>query len=187
MAIPDSIPLERAGPLLCAGITTYSPLNFFGAKAGGKGFNVGIVGFGGLGHMGAKFSVAMGNNVFVISRSQKKREAVERLGATFINSTVEAEMEAAGATLDLIINTVSANTPMSAYFDLLKPSGVMVLVGLPPRPIPVKPFDIVGRRLAVRGARVFCLCVRDDSWAHSGRACCSWPGQASVASQRRRR
>lgn len=144
LSIPDSIPLERAAPLLCAGITTYSPLRHFGVKAGDK---VAVVGLGGLGHMGVKLAKAMGARVTVLSHSPGKREDALRLGADdFIATNDESVFEKYAASFDLILDTVSATHDYNSYLNLLRRDGTMVLVGLPePSPLSASPL-ISGRR-----------------------------------------
>lgn len=158
LAIPDEIKLEQAGPLLCAGITVYSPLVHYGAREGGelrgKDFIVGVVGFGGLGHMAVKYALAMGCTVKVISTSPRKRAAVEKLGAQFIVSKDPKDMEANEDTIDLIIDTASADHDVGVYLELLKVDAQMVLVGLPPNPVQIKAFDVVGRRLNFGGSSI---------------------------------
>jgi uncharacterized zinc-type alcohol dehydrogenase-like protein len=110
MRIPDSLELSSAAPLLCAGITMYSPLNFYGAKAGGSNFVTAIAGLGGLGAMGAKIAKAMGNDVYVLSMSARKREYVEKeIGCKFIDWTDPAQRESVKRKFDLIICTASAD------------------------------------------------------------------------------
>lgn len=154
LRIPEKIPLEKAGPLLCAGITTYSPLVHFGARAGGRGFRVGVVGFGGLGHMAVKFALSFGNPVTVLSTSESKRAKVEAMGCTFVASKDIAQMKANKRSIDLIINTASANHDVTYYFPLLKTQGTMCLVGLPPKPLEIKPFKIIGRRMKFAGSGI---------------------------------
>ena len=125
--IPDSIPLDKAAPLLCAGITTYSPLRHWKVKAGDK---VAIVGLGGLGHMGVKIAAAMGAEVTVISTSDKKKYDAMKLGAKhFLNSTDPEAFKSHQRHFDFILNTVSANIDLNAYLSLVKRDGTMVLVG----------------------------------------------------------
>jgi uncharacterized zinc-type alcohol dehydrogenase-like protein len=143
--IPDSIPLDRAAPLLCAGITTYSPLRHFGVKAGDS---VAIVGLGGLGHMGVKLAKAMGAKVTVLSHSPNKREDALRLGADDFVVTKDPEAFTQNAErFSFILDTVSAQHDYNAYLGLLKRDGTMVLVGAPPEPTPVGAFPLImGRR-----------------------------------------
>ncbi|CAN6554297.1 unnamed protein product [Malus baccata var. baccata] len=146
--IPDNLPLDGAAPLLCAGITTYSPLRYFGLDK--PGMHVGVVGLGGLGHVAIKFAKAMGVKVTVISTSpNKKDEAIEHLCAdSFLVSRNEDQMQAAMGTLDGIIDTVSALHPVLPLIGLLKSHGKLVMVGAPEKPLelPVLPL-LVGRKI----------------------------------------
>ncbi|MEO6689603.1 MAG: NAD(P)-dependent alcohol dehydrogenase [Dokdonella sp.] len=147
LRIPAGIPLERAAPLLCAGITTYSPLRHYGVGAGSK---VAVVGLGGLGHMGVKLAVAMGAEVTVLSHSPGKREDALRLGASDFVATREtsAFIDNAGR-FDFILDTVSAAHDYNAHLGLLRLDGTMVLVGLPdPTPLAAGPLIMRRRRLA---------------------------------------
>lgn len=143
--IPEAMPLDRAAPLLCAGITTYSPLRHFGVKAGDK---VAVVGLGGLGHMGVKIAHAMGAHVTVLSHSPGKRDDALRLGADDFLATKDAGVfEKNARRFDFILDTVSAPHDYNAYLNLLRRDGTMVLVGAPDEPAPLQPFAlIVGRR-----------------------------------------
>jgi uncharacterized zinc-type alcohol dehydrogenase-like protein len=128
LKMPESLDPAAAAPLLCAGITTYSPLKHFGLKAGDR---IGVVGMGGLGHMGIKFARAMGAEVTVFSRSENKRPEIERLGAhDMILSTDEEQMEAAAGRFDFILDTVPVPHDLNPYVNALKPSGTLILVGL---------------------------------------------------------
>jgi uncharacterized zinc-type alcohol dehydrogenase-like protein len=125
LRIPDSIPLDKAAPLLCAGITTYSPLKHWNA---GPGKRVAIVGLGGLGHMGVKIAHAMGADVTVLSHSLKKKDDGRRLGAdSFYATSDAATFEKLANSFDLIINTVSVELDWNQYLGLLKRDGVMVV------------------------------------------------------------
>ncbi len=149
--IPDGIAPERAAPLLCAGITTYSPLRHFGVKAGDE---VAVVGLGGLGHMAVKLARAMGARVTVLSTSESKRQDAMALGATGFLSTRERSMfrEHAG-TFDFIIDTVSAQHDYNAYLNLLKIDGTMVLLGIPD-PTPLSAFPLVAGRRRLAGSMI---------------------------------
>ena len=152
LRIPDAIPLKNAAPLLCAGITLYSPLREWGA---GPGKKVGIIGLGGLGHMGVKLAHAMGAHVTVLSHSPSKKADALRLGADeFLNTNERSEMRAAKGTFDLIINTVSANIDMNAYLNLLKVDGTLVLVGLPENPISIGAFSLTAARRRLAGSQI---------------------------------
>ncbi|PQP99856.1 putative mannitol dehydrogenase isoform X1 [Prunus yedoensis var. nudiflora] len=152
--IPDNLPLDGAAPLLCAGVTTYSPLRYFGLDK--PGMHVGVVGVGGLGHVAVKFAKAMGVKVTVISTSpNKKKEAIENLGAdSFLVSRDNGQMQAAMGTMDGIIDTVSAVHPLLPLLGLLKTNGKLVLLGVPAKPheLPVVPL-ISGRKI-VAGSNV---------------------------------
>jgi len=127
--IPKGIPLERAAPLLCAGITTYSPLRHFGVKSGDQ---IAVVGLGGLGHMAVKFAKAMGMKVAVVSHSPSKRDDALRLGADdFIATSDQSVFKKNAMRFDFILDTVSAGHDLNAYLNLLRLDGTMVLVGLP--------------------------------------------------------
>lgn len=125
--IPDGIPLNAAGPILCAGITMYDPLRYWGATKKDRVMNIGIVGIGGLGTMGIKLSKALGHKVYAISTSAHKEQMAKDKGADeFIVSTNAESMAANKMTLDLILNTVSANHEVSNYMSLLNFSGTIV-------------------------------------------------------------
>jgi len=147
LRIPQGMPLERTAPLLCAGITTYSPLRHFGVKAGDK---VAIVGLGGLGHMGVKIAKAMGANVTVLSHTPGKREESLRLGADDFLSTSDLNMfDTQAMRFDFILDTVSAQHDYNKYLNLLRRDGTMVLVGIPdPVPLSAAPLVMQRRRLA---------------------------------------
>jgi len=149
--VPDSLALDAAAPLLCAGITTYSPLRRFGVKDGTK---VGIVGLGGLGHMAVKFAKAMGAHVTVLSHSLSKKDDALRLGADAFIATNDPEVfEAHEREFEFILNTVSAPHDLNAYLLLLKWDGRMVLVGLPD-PTPVAAFPLVLKRRTLSGSLI---------------------------------
>ncbi|WP_288759831.1 NAD(P)-dependent alcohol dehydrogenase [uncultured Brevundimonas sp.] len=152
LRIPDSLPLDAAAPLLCAGITTYSPLKTWGVGPGSK---VAVVGLGGLGHMAVKLAAAMGAEVTVLSTSDRKRADAERMGARHfvINSDKEA-MKAAAETFDLIINTVSATHEISGHLQLLAKDGTMVMLGLTTEGLPVFAMPLLWRRRRVAGSLI---------------------------------
>jgi uncharacterized zinc-type alcohol dehydrogenase-like protein len=150
--IPDSIPLDRAAPLLCAGITTYSPLRHFGVKAGDK---VAVVGLGGLGHMGVKLAKAMGATVTVLSHSPGKREDALRLGADdFVVTSEPDAFQKNAERFSFILNTVSAPHDYNAYLGLLERDGTMVLVGAPPEPAAVAAFALIPGRKRLAGSSI---------------------------------
>jgi len=144
LRIPDGIPLERAAPLLCAGITTYSPLRHYGVRVGSR---TAVVGLGGLGHMAVKLAHAMGAHVTVLSHSPGKRQDALQLGADDFIATRDAEVFTQHAKrFDFILDTVSAQHDYNAYLGLLRRGGTMVLVGLPePSLLSASPL-IMGRR-----------------------------------------
>jgi uncharacterized zinc-type alcohol dehydrogenase-like protein len=149
LRIPDSLALDVAAPLLCAGITCYQPLAEWQA---GPGVRVGIVGLGGLGHMGVKIAAAMGADVTLISHSPGKEEDGYRLGAHhFLLSSDRAAMKAARNSLDLIINTASAITSLDPYMSLLGLDGTMVSVGLPTEALTISPFTFIAQRRRLAG------------------------------------
>ncbi|CAL5326741.1 unnamed protein product [Camellia sinensis] len=152
--IPDNLPLHACAPLLCAGITTYSPLRYFGLDK--PGLNLGVVGLGGLGHVAVKFAKAFGLKVTVISTSpRKKKEAIEHLGAdSFLISTDPNEMQAAMGTLDGIIDTVSAVHSLLPLLGLLKSHGKLVLVGAPEKPFELPAFPLLMGRKIVAGSNI---------------------------------
>jgi alcohol dehydrogenase (NADP+) len=150
--VPDGMPLDAAAPLLCAGITTYSPLKRWGA---GPGKKVGVIGLGGLGHMAVKIAVALGAEVTVLSQSLSKQEDGLRLGATDYRATSDhATFQELAGSLDLIINTVSAELPLDLYMSILKLDGAMVNVGLPTEPLKVNAFSLTHRRRALSGSLI---------------------------------
>ncbi|ESW30336.1 hypothetical protein PHAVU_002G144500 [Phaseolus vulgaris] len=150
--IPDNLPLDAAAPLLCAGITVYSPLKYYGLDK--PGLHIGVVGLGGLGHMAVKFAKALGVKVTVISTSPgKKKEAIENMGAdSFVVSREQDEMMAVMGTFDGIIDTVSANHPLVPLIGLLKPHGKLVMVGAPEKPLEVPAFSLLMGRKMIAGS-----------------------------------
>ncbi|CAA9276972.1 MAG: Alcohol dehydrogenase [uncultured Arthrobacter sp.] len=152
VSIPEGIGLDAAAPLLCAGITTYSPLRHWGA---GPGRKVAVVGLGGLGHMAVKLAHAMGAEVTVLSQSLKKQEDGLKLGADHYYATSDENTftDLAGS-FDLIINTVSAPLDISAYLELLALDGALVNVGAPPEPLPVNAFSLIMGRRSFAGSMI---------------------------------
>ena len=151
--VPESIPYEAAAPLLCAGITTYSPLHHWGV---GKDSKVAVVGLGGLGHMAVKIAHAMGAEVTVLSQSLKKQEDGLRLGADHYYATSEKEtFEHLAGTFDVIINTVSsASLDFNGILGLLKLDGTMVNVGAPGEPISLGIFNLFTNRRRLAGSKI---------------------------------
>jgi uncharacterized zinc-type alcohol dehydrogenase-like protein len=152
LRIPDSIPLDKAAPLLCAGITLFSPLHHWGA---GPGKKVAIIGLGGLGHMGVKIAHAMGAEVTVLSQSLKKMEDGLRLGADHYYATSDPDtFTNLEGTFDLILNTVSANLDMGDYLGLLAVDGTLVELGIPEHPMQVPAMPLAGGRRSLSGSMI---------------------------------
>jgi uncharacterized zinc-type alcohol dehydrogenase-like protein len=152
LRIPDGISLEAAAPLLCAGITMYSPLRNWSA---GPGKRVAIIGMGGLGHIGVKIAAALGAEVTVLSQSLKKQEDALRLGAQHYYATSDpATFETLRSHFDLIINTVSADIDVDEYLSLLALDGTMVLVGLPSKPLTQRAWSLISGRRSLAGSKM---------------------------------
>ncbi|GAB3397904.1 NAD(P)-dependent alcohol dehydrogenase [Humibacter soli] len=152
LRVPESLDLAAAAPLLCAGITTYSPLRHWQA---GPGKRVAVVGMGGLGHMAVKLAHAMGAEVTVLSRSLSKKDDGLRLGADHYYATDDAQTftDLKGA-FDLIVNTVSAPLDLGAYLSLLRLDGTMVNVGAPAEPLPIRVFTLFRNRRSFAGSSI---------------------------------
>ncbi|KAK6923862.1 Alcohol dehydrogenase, N-terminal [Dillenia turbinata] len=150
--VPDNLPLDAAAPLLCAGITVYSPLKYYDLDR--PGIHIGVVGLGGLGHIAVKFAKAFGAKVTVISTSpNKKDEAIHGLGAdSFLVSRDPDQMQAATGAMDGIIDTVSAFHPLQPLLGLLKTSGKLVMVGVPDKPLELPVFPLIMGRKMVAGS-----------------------------------
>ncbi len=152
LRLPENLPLDASAPLLCAGITLYSPLKHWGA---GPGKKVAIVGLGGLGHMGVKIAHAMGAEVTVLSQSLKKQADGKRLGADHYYATSDPEtFRKLKRQFDLIINTVSAEMDYNQYLELLKVDGTMVLVGIPEKPHEIQSFSLILGRRSLAGSAI---------------------------------
>lgn len=152
LSIPDTLPLDAAAPLLCAGITLYSPLRHWNA---GPGKSVAIVGLGGLGHMGVKLAHALGAEVTVLSQTLSKQADGLAMGADHYYATNDpATFETLAGTLDLIICTVSAALDWGAYLNLLKVDGAMVLVGAPEEPATLNAFALIPGRRTLAGSMI---------------------------------
>ncbi|MBB3452480.1 putative zinc-type alcohol dehydrogenase-like protein [Rhizobium sp. BK313] len=152
LSIPENLPLDAAAPLLCAGITLYSPLHHWEA---GPGKKVAIVGMGGLGHMGVKIAHAMGADVTVLSQTLSKKEDGLRLGADHYYATSDAEtFKTLAGTFDLLIMTVGIAVDWNAYLGLLKVDGSMVVVGAPEHPVPVHAFSLIPGRRSLSGSMI---------------------------------
>ncbi|GAB3078886.1 NAD(P)-dependent alcohol dehydrogenase [Nocardioides zeae] len=152
LRIPEGVGLDVAAPLLCAGITLYSPLHHWGA---GPGKRVAIVGMGGLGHMGVKIASALGAEVTVLSQTLSKEEDGRRLGADHFYATSDKDtFKKLRGHFDLIVNTVSANLPLDRYLSMLRLDGAMVNVGLPEEPDSFRAFSLAGMRRTLAGSKI---------------------------------
>jgi uncharacterized zinc-type alcohol dehydrogenase-like protein len=152
LRMPENIPLDKGAPLLCAGITLYSPLRHWQC---GPGKKVAIVGLGGLGHMGVKIASAMGAEVTVLSQTMKKQADGLKMGAKhFFATSDESTFKKLAGSFDLIINTVSADINLNAYLSLLKTNGHMVLVGVPEKPMMIHPFPLIMGRRSLAGSLI---------------------------------
>lgn len=152
LRIPDNLPLDASAPLLCAGITLYSPLVHWGARPGKK---VAIVGMGGLGHIGIKIAHAMGVQVTALSRTLSKRSDAHRLGADDCYATNDPEtFTVLAGQFDLIINTVSEPLDWNLYLSLLRVDGALVLVGAPVQQVPVSAFSVIPQRKTLAGSMI---------------------------------
>lgn len=152
LQIPDEIPLDRAAPLLCAGITLYSPLRHWNA---GPGSRVAVVGLGGLGHMGVKFAHALGADVTVLTRTDAKASDAIAMGARSVRATADGTvLKELGESFDLVLNTVSASIDIDAYLGLLEPDGTWVNVGAPDQPYSLGAFSLITKRRSFAGSMI---------------------------------
>jgi uncharacterized zinc-type alcohol dehydrogenase-like protein len=152
LRIPTNLDLAGVAPLLCAGITTWSPLKHWGI---GEGKKVGVVGLGGLGHMGVKFARALGAHVVVFTTTESKREDALRLGAhEVVNSRQHEEMMKHAGSFDFILDTVSADHDINAYIVLLRRDGNLTLVGAPDKPLGVSSFALLFGRRSLSGSLI---------------------------------
>ncbi|MFZ4371601.1 MAG: NAD(P)-dependent alcohol dehydrogenase [Mycobacterium sp.] len=152
LTIPAALPLDAAAPLLCAGITTYSPLRHWKV---GPGTRVGVIGLGGLGHMGVKLAAAMGAEVTVLSQSLKKMEDGLRLGAKHYYATSDRDtFKNLRNSFDVILNTVSADLDLRRFLGLLDLDGVFVELGAPENPMVVPAFSLLGMRRSLSGSAI---------------------------------
>jgi alcohol dehydrogenase (NADP+) len=150
--VPANLNLAAVAPLLCAGITTYSPLRHWNV---GPGKKVGIVGLGGLGHMGLKFAHSFGAHTVQLTTSLKKKDDAIKLGADeVIVSTDKAEMKKHAGSFDFILDTASAPHALEPYLSLLKQDGTMTLVGLPEKPPAVNVFSLISKRVSIAGSMI---------------------------------
>ncbi|MFT3822823.1 MAG: NAD(P)-dependent alcohol dehydrogenase [Chitinophagaceae bacterium] len=152
LRISEKLSLPAVAPLLCAGITTYSPLKHWKV---GKGHKLAVLGLGGLGHMAVKFGVAFGAEVTVLSTSPKKAEDAKKLGAhNFLLTSDKAQFDAARNTFDFILDTVSATHDIAAYMSLLKTNGTHICVGVPSDPAQIPAFAVIGGRKSLAGSMI---------------------------------
>jgi alcohol dehydrogenase (NADP+) len=152
LRISDKLPLDAVAPLLCAGITTYSPLRHWKV---GKGTRVGVLGLGGLGHMGVKLAVAMGAEVTMLSHTAAKETDAKRLGAhQFVLTSDEVQIKKVTGYFDFILDTVSAEHDYNFYLGLLRTDGVMVCVGVPPTPATIPAFNVIFGRKSFAGSLI---------------------------------
>ncbi len=152
LRIPENLDLAAAAPLLCAGVTTWSPLKHWQV---GPGKKVGIVGIGGLGHMGIKLAKALGAHVVVFTTSTSKFEDARRLGADeVVLSTDAQQMKSYRNTLHFVLDCVSADHNINMYMSLLQTDGVLVLVGAPEKPLPVQAFSLIPGRKSLAGSTI---------------------------------
>jgi uncharacterized zinc-type alcohol dehydrogenase-like protein len=152
LKVPSNLDLAGTAPLLCAGITTYSPMHHWGVT---KGKKVGVVGLGGLGHMGVKFAHALGAHVVVFTTSPNKKEDALRLGADeVVVSRNVAEMQKHAGSFDFILDAVSADHDINAYIQLLRRDGNITMVGAPEKPLPVSVFGLIFGRRSLSGSPI---------------------------------
>jgi uncharacterized zinc-type alcohol dehydrogenase-like protein len=150
--ISEKLDLAATAPLLCAGITTYSPLRYWKV---GKGHKLAVLGLGGLGHMGVKWGVAFGAEVTVLSTSPAKEQAAKELGAHhFVVTSDKAQLDAVKGSFDFILDTVSADHDMDMYLSLLRTNGTLICVGVPTKPYSIQPFSLLGGRKNVMGSGI---------------------------------
>jgi alcohol dehydrogenase (NADP+) len=152
LRVPGNLPLEAVAPLLCAGITTYSPLRHWNV---GKGHKIGVLGLGGLGHMAVKFASAFGAEVTMLSTSPSKEADARKLGAhKFVLTTNKQSTKALKGYFDFIIDTVSAPHDYNMYLSMLATNGVHICVGAPPEPSQVAAFSLIGNRRSIAGSMI---------------------------------
>ena len=152
LKVPANLSLSGAAPLLCAGITTYSPMRHWGVT---KGKKVGVVGLGGLGHMGVKFAHALGAHTVVFTTSESKKDDALRLGANEVVLSRDAnQMNAHAGSFDFILDAVAAPHDLNAYINLLSRDGNITLVGAPPEPLPIAAMGLIFKRRSFSGSLI---------------------------------
>jgi len=150
--VPENLPLEGVAPLMCAGITLYSPLKHWGA---GPGKRVAVMGLGGLGHMGVKFAAALGAHVTVLSHSPSKRSDALAMGANeFVVMDSDTAFDGLKRSFDIILNTVSADLDIEKYLNLVSVDGTLVMIGLPSSPVSVGIGTLIGSRRSLAGSMI---------------------------------
>ncbi len=150
--ISEKLPLQNVAPLLCAGITTYSPLKYWKV---GKGHKLAVLGLGGLGHMAVKFGVSFGAEVTMLSTSPSKKEDAQKLGAhNFVLTKDPEQLKKVQGSFDFIIDTVSAPHDYNQYLGLLKTNGIHICVGAPPTPAQIHAFSLIGGRKSIAGSLI---------------------------------
>jgi uncharacterized zinc-type alcohol dehydrogenase-like protein len=167
LRVPSNLDLAGAGPLLCAGITTYSPMRHWGVT---KGKKVGVVGLGGLGHMAVKFAHALGAHVVVFTTSPNKKEDALRLGADEVLISRNADqMKKHAGSFDFILDAVSADHDINAYIQLLRRDGNITLVGAPPKPLAVSALALLFRRRSLSGSVIGSIAETQEMLDFCGR------------------
>jgi alcohol/geraniol dehydrogenase (NADP+) len=150
VAVPAALESEHAAPLMCAGITVYSPIRNYGVRPSSR---VGVIGIGGLGHLGIQFAKAFGAEVTAFSTSKEKESEARKLGAhLFVNTRDIAELKKVAGSFDLLLSTVSADQDWQAYVAALRPKGTLCLVGAAPSPVQIAAFSLIGAQKAVAGS-----------------------------------
>lgn len=150
LKLPEEMPLEKVGPILCAGITVYDPLRYWGATKEGKKMCIGVAGIGGLGTMGLKLAKSLGHRVVAISSSDKKEKmALEKGADAYVNSSDYKSMNEENGKIDLIINTISASHSVQHLMQLLTTKGIIVNVGVPTEAYSIQPMEICGTRKTI--------------------------------------
>ena len=167
LRIPTGLDPAGAAPLLCAGITTYSPLRQWGVKAGQR---VGVVGLGGLGHMAVKLAKSMGAEVTLFSTSASKQADAQRLGAShFVLTRAPEALKPLAGRFDFLLDTVSAPHDVQAFLALLRPGGAMVLVGAPPEPMRIRAFSLIGGNKRLAGSLIGGIPETQEMLDHCGK------------------
>jgi uncharacterized zinc-type alcohol dehydrogenase-like protein len=148
--VPEALESENVAPLLCAGITVYSPMRNYGVRPSSR---VGVVGIGGLGHIGLQFAKAFGAEVTALSTSKDKEEEALKMGADhFVNTRDMEALKKVAGSFDFLLSTVSADQDWQAFVNTLRPKGVMCVVGVPPSPMAIQAFPLIGGQRAISGS-----------------------------------